>query len=391
MPGCCVPQCSNHCRKGTRMFRFPADSNRRKRWLAQVKRDCWEPTAASRICSAHFEETSFEQNRQDGLKKLRPDAVPTLFTYRAIPKYRKPPKKRSCFRPATPTQSPVLDPTGNEPCGSAALEPVFASTAEQTQDSALSDSMSSQDTVSPLQCAQVPGYDLPLTTTLLPPKAVDTVIYADSVAHSFLRTDKASGEDSTDASRLPLPAASPMEAESLSTERSQHSNERSSKEIPQAAFTLGSSTASTDLSLQRQNAELRKRNKDLAQKYRNLQRLHEQTKRKLRSLVKKSQSPQQKMITLEQLPFLKHDQRRALTVKTTKGLKWSEKTIREALQIKRACGTAGYELLRSLSYPLPCNRTLIRRLQNIKFLPGVLHEVFNVLKSKVATMQCSTI
>ncbi|KAK8756056.1 hypothetical protein V5799_001242 [Amblyomma americanum] len=103
MPGCCVPQCSNHCRKGTRMFRFPADSNRRKRWLAQVKRDCWEPTAASRICSAHFEETSFEQNRQNGLKKLRPDAVPTLFTYRAIPKHRKPPKKRSCFRP---------DPTG---------------------------------------------------------------------------------------------------------------------------------------------------------------------------------------------------------------------------------------------------------------------------------------
>lgn len=245
----------------------------------------------------------------------------TEFFISAIPKHRKPPKKRSCFRPATPTQSPVLDPTGNEPCGSAALEPVFASTAEQTQDSAVSDSMSSQDTVSPLQCAQVPGYDLPLTTTLLPPKAVDTVIYADSVAHSFLRTDKASGEDSTDASRLPLPAASPMEAESLSAERSQHSNERSSKEIPQAAFTLGSSTASTDLSLQRQNAELRKRNKDLAQKYRNLQRLHEQTKRKLRSLVKKSQSPQQKMITLEQLPFLKHDQRRALTVKTTKGLK----------------------------------------------------------------------
>lgn len=50
MPGCCVPQCTNHCRKGVRMFRFPTSPNRRKRWIAQVKRDCWEPTTASRVC-----------------------------------------------------------------------------------------------------------------------------------------------------------------------------------------------------------------------------------------------------------------------------------------------------------------------------------------------------
>lgn len=58
-----------------------------------------------------------------------------------------------------------------------------------------------------------------------------------------------------------------------------------------------------------------------------------------------------------------------------------------ALQIKHACGTTGYELLRSLSYPLPSNRTLVRRLQNIRFLPGVLHEVLDVLKRKTETMQ----
>ncbi|KAM7293615.1 uncharacterized protein ISCGN_023223 [Ixodes scapularis] len=93
MPGCSVPQCTNHCRRGTRMFRFPSSPTRKKRWLAQVKRDRWEPTAAARVCAAHFEDSSFEQNRQDGLKKLRPDAVPTLFPYRAIPKHRKAPKK----------------------------------------------------------------------------------------------------------------------------------------------------------------------------------------------------------------------------------------------------------------------------------------------------------
>ncbi|XP_077511756.1 THAP domain-containing protein 7-like [Amblyomma americanum] len=98
MPGCCVPQRTNHCRKGTRMYRFPASPNRRKRWLVQVKRDGWEPTAASRVCAAHFEDGSFEQNRLDGLKKLRPGAVPTLFPYRAAPKHRKSPRKRALLR-----------------------------------------------------------------------------------------------------------------------------------------------------------------------------------------------------------------------------------------------------------------------------------------------------
>ncbi|XP_049519557.1 peroxynitrite isomerase THAP4-like [Dermacentor silvarum] len=82
MPGCCVPLCTNHCRKGVRMFRFPTSPSRRKRWLAQVKRDCWAPTTTSRVCYAHFEDSSFEQKRQDGLKKLRPDAVPTVFAFR---------------------------------------------------------------------------------------------------------------------------------------------------------------------------------------------------------------------------------------------------------------------------------------------------------------------
>lgn len=32
MPGCCVPQCTNHSRNGYRMFRFPKDPKRRLLW-----------------------------------------------------------------------------------------------------------------------------------------------------------------------------------------------------------------------------------------------------------------------------------------------------------------------------------------------------------------------
>lgn len=50
MPRCCVPLCSNHSRKGMRMFRVSTTPSRRKLLLAQVKRDFWEPTAASAVC-----------------------------------------------------------------------------------------------------------------------------------------------------------------------------------------------------------------------------------------------------------------------------------------------------------------------------------------------------
>ena len=121
-------------------------------------------------------------------------------------------------------------------------------------------------------------------------------------------------------------------------------------------------------------------------KYKSLQRLHEKAKSQLKSVRKKLASAETKIRELTTASFLNNDQAAALARKTTKGSKWSEKTIRVALQIKHACGTTGYELLRSLSYPLPSSRTLIRRLQNIRFLPGILHEVLYVLKLKSETM-----
>lgn len=95
MPGCCVPQCSNHSRNGWKLYRFPAEPKRRLLWIAQVKRENWEPTRASCVCSAHFVESSFEQHRADGWKKLKPNAVPTVFPSKAPPKQRKPPKKKT--------------------------------------------------------------------------------------------------------------------------------------------------------------------------------------------------------------------------------------------------------------------------------------------------------
>ncbi|KAK8774475.1 hypothetical protein V5799_011008 [Amblyomma americanum] len=83
MPFCCVPHCMNHSRNGWRLFCFPRDPGRRRLWSAMVQRENWQPTKASRVCSAHFEECNFEQHRADGVKKLKPNAFPTLFLSRS--------------------------------------------------------------------------------------------------------------------------------------------------------------------------------------------------------------------------------------------------------------------------------------------------------------------
>lgn len=53
-----------------------------------------------------------------------------------------------------------------------------------------------------------------------------------------------------------------------------------------------------------------------------------------------------------------------------------------------SCGSTGYkELLKELYYqniPLPSERTLRRRVENIKFEPGVCNDIFDILHQQVS-------
>ena len=84
--------------------------------------------------------------------------------------------------------------------------------------------------------------------------------------------------------------------------------------------------------------------------------------------------------------FLRKDQLTTLT-RSTHGLLWSNETIKEAIQLKFSCGTAGYECLLEKKYPLPSTRTLRRRLSNIHFKSGILDDVLKLLEIKVSSMK----
>ena len=70
-----------------------------------------------------------------------------------------------------------------------------------------------------------------------------------------------------------------------------------------------------------------------------------------------------------------------------RGVSWSAVTIKKALRLRFTCGSTGYKTLLQQNHPLPSERTLQRRLENIDFKPGVLKDVFAKLKIKVDAMK----
>ncbi|XP_053686871.1 uncharacterized protein LOC128736413 [Sabethes cyaneus] len=79
------------------------------------------------------------------------------------------------------------------------------------------------------------------------------------------------------------------------------------------------------------------------------------------------------------------DQVEVLLGKTEKVHKWSDDTITEGLRTKFRRGQRGYEHERQ-KYPLPSQRTLQRRMEMLQFKPGVIDDIFELLKTKLASM-----
>ncbi|KYQ49777.1 hypothetical protein ALC60_11125 [Trachymyrmex zeteki] len=73
MPGCAAVNCSNRVDKGYRLFLFPKSK-------------------------VHFEDSQFEAHRIDGWRKLKPNAVPTLFDLPNPPPRINPPRRKSLYK-----------------------------------------------------------------------------------------------------------------------------------------------------------------------------------------------------------------------------------------------------------------------------------------------------
>ncbi|XP_030610768.1 uncharacterized protein LOC115798161 [Archocentrus centrarchus] len=81
---CCVPLCSASSKfNGVLSFHsFPTQSDLRKRWLINIRRDDFTLTTHTKVCSRHFAtDQLIEPTTPDGRRRLIKGAVPTLFEW----------------------------------------------------------------------------------------------------------------------------------------------------------------------------------------------------------------------------------------------------------------------------------------------------------------------
>ena len=99
MVSCVVPDCHNYSEKtgeAVSYHKFPQD-HRTKAWLDRVRRVDMPPLEHNYVCSEHFLPSCFRMDFPAELmgekvrKKLRDDAIPSLFKYGPEPK-----KARDC-------------------------------------------------------------------------------------------------------------------------------------------------------------------------------------------------------------------------------------------------------------------------------------------------------
>ena len=117
---------------------------------------------------------------------------------------------------------------------------------------------------------------------------------------------------------------------------------------------------------------------DLQVKYASMQTKMKQVNREKRALIK---AQNKHNIALKKI--FNDDQLRSLGRNSMRGSKWSANTVKKALQLRFVCGSTGYDQLLQQHFPLSSLRTLRRKMQCVRFQPGVLHEVFGFMKLKV--------
>ena len=73
---CCAYNCTNRYGvPGIKFFRFPAEKQRRDKWVSAIRRHKWKPNEYSRVCSSHFISGSPSKD------PLSPVYVPSVFSF----------------------------------------------------------------------------------------------------------------------------------------------------------------------------------------------------------------------------------------------------------------------------------------------------------------------
>ncbi|XP_077549557.1 uncharacterized protein LOC144162788 [Haemaphysalis longicornis] len=353
MPCCSVIHCCNKPDDGKRLMRFPLGKKageRLRAWLQLVGRDDFKPTPSSRICEDHFEADQYEGHRADGRKLLKWNAVPTIPACENA-------RGRSRSIIAQKPDNGISAITGAQGAPPEVCVPQVCVVQPRTPGAAIGVLQNNPTTPSTAEVSGVrapspdvmqgDGYVVPLLTVEVEVQTGACAVEAETMDFSTSMPDEPTRGVHGSCSTSNQQCAAGTTDQAVQTE----------------------APCSGPRCVHEATVEELKRKLDLQQK-------------QTRKLEKQLEA-----VIGNKVPHLAPDQVLNVGHPDSRGNRWSDKTVQKALQVRLACGTRGYELLKDEVLPLPSERTLQRRIEDVKFEPGILNELLPALKAKLETMK----
>ncbi|KAL7298978.1 hypothetical protein TKK_0008076 [Trichogramma kaykai] len=348
MTGCCADYCTNSSSKGFKMCRFPRrDDQRRQIWIQNVNRDGWNPTANSMLCEMHFADNAWEIRK--GKRQLLQNAVPTIFANRVIHQ----------DNLSLPENQEIAQATSHsqeekEPCDASNVQDQgsFDDVQDQGSFNDTAEESFFEDT------CNTPSGVVEDQTSLL--QDLSGMILSRSPTSVNVSEDTSEKDGN---SPTPLPISKEGCKKCLINEKI----------------------------LKRQQLFLDKMNKLFLrreQAFNRMQKNLNAARQKVRRLEHKLEVSTQDRWATSLKNIFQEDQLKYLTLGYKKVPKWCSDTLLKALKLRFACGTSGYEEILNLNFPFPSVRTLVRKMENLKFKPGcVILEILQFLEIKVNSFQ----
>ena len=256
----------------------------------------------------HFEECQFEMHRADGVKKLRWNAIPTIFH---VPN---PPKPLTLKRPAN-----RLVVEKSKAAEAASRQPLI------------------EHDYSTKKRRPVNKENIPVVT----PPSTDHTYGKGTLKHASFTVPLAADlpDDHADSRDLPNSQSTSVSTGSISAIRSRMQAETINRMRNQIR------------SLRRRLAAERRRSSNL---------------------------------TINLQKFLNEDQLECLKLRSRHSRRWSNRTVKKALQIRCAAGAQGYSHLVKEGFPLPSYRTLCEKVESAQFRPGLQVDIIEWLREEVS-------
>uniref|UniRef100_A0ABD2X7D9 THAP-type domain-containing protein n=1 Tax=Trichogramma kaykai TaxID=54128 RepID=A0ABD2X7D9_9HYME len=340
--------CTNSSSKGFKMCRFPRrDDQRRQIWIQNVNRDGWNPTANSMLCEMHFADNAWEIRK--GKRQLLQNAVPTIFANRVIHQ----------DNLSLPENQEIAQATSHsqeekEPCDASNVQDQgsFDDVQDQGSFNDTAEESFFEDT------CNTPSGVVEDQTSLL--QDLSGMILSRSPTSVNVSEDTSEKDGN---SPTPLPISKEGCKKCLINEKI----------------------------LKRQQLFLDKMNKLFLrreQAFNRMQKNLNAARQKVRRLEHKLEVSTQDRWATSLKNIFQEDQLKYLTLGYKKVPKWCSDTLLKALKLRFACGTSGYEEILNLNFPFPSVRTLVRKMENLKFKPGcVILEILQFLEIKVNSFQ----